>query len=55
MRPSEALQLHREEIRRIVESRCATNPRIFGSVLHGEDTEESDLCQYQLKIPHSAG
>jgi predicted nucleotidyltransferase len=43
MRPSEALQLHREEIRRIVESRCARNPRVFGSVLHGEDIEESDL------------
>ncbi len=43
MRPSEALRLHREEIRRIVESRHALNPRVFGSVLHGDDTEESDL------------
>jgi putative toxin-antitoxin system antitoxin component (TIGR02293 family) len=43
MRPSEALNLHRDEIRRIVESRRATNPRVFGSVLRGEDTEESDL------------
>jgi hypothetical protein len=43
MRPSEALRLHREEIRRIVESRCATNPRIFGSVLSGEDDDASDL------------
>ena len=43
MRPSEALHIQREEIRRIVESRRARNPRIFGSVLHGEDTEHSDL------------
>jgi predicted nucleotidyltransferase len=43
MRPSEALQLHRKEIRRIVESRCARNPRIFGAVVYGEDTEESYL------------
>jgi predicted nucleotidyltransferase len=43
MRPSEALNLHREEIRSIVESRRAKNPRVFGSVLHGDDTEESDL------------
>ncbi|HWZ52343.1 MAG TPA: nucleotidyltransferase family protein [Granulicella sp.] len=43
MRPSQALHLHREEIRRIVASRHARNPRVFGSVLHGDDTEESDL------------
>jgi predicted nucleotidyltransferase len=43
MRPSEALHIQREEIRRIVESRRARNPRVFGSVLHGEDTEHSDL------------
>ena len=43
MRPSDALHIHRDEIRRIVESRRARNPRVFGSVLHGNDTEESDL------------
>ena len=43
MRPSEALNLHREEVRRIVESSRAKNPRVFGSVLYGEDTETSDL------------
>jgi len=43
MRPSQALHIHREEIRRIVESRRARNPRVFGSVVHGDDTEESDL------------
>ncbi|WP_325381787.1 nucleotidyltransferase family protein [Edaphobacter sp.] len=43
MRPSEALRLHRDEIRSIVESSHASNPRVFGSVLLGEDTEQSDL------------
>jgi uncharacterized protein len=43
MRPSQALHLHREEIRRIVESRHARYPRVFGSVLHGDDSEGSDL------------
>ncbi|MGA7885789.1 MAG: nucleotidyltransferase domain-containing protein [Acidobacteriaceae bacterium] len=43
MKPSEALRRHREEIRRIVESGNAANPRVFGSVLYGRDTEASDL------------
>ena len=43
MRPSVALELHREEIRRIVEANRGLNPRVFGSAMRGEDTEESDL------------
>ena len=43
MRPSEALQTYREQIRKIVLSHRATNVRVFGSVLHNEDTELSDL------------
>jgi len=43
MKPSQALELHREAIREIVARHNATNPRVFGSVLHGEDTEQSDL------------
>ncbi len=43
MKPSDALQANRAAIRRIVELRRAKNPRVFGSVLHGEDTEGSDL------------
>lgn len=43
MRPSEALELHRAEIRQIVERNGGANPHIFGSVLSHEDTEESDL------------
>lgn len=43
MKPSIALNAHRAEIRRIVEDNRASNARVFGSVLRGEDTEESDL------------
>ena len=43
MKPSIAYQQHREAIRQIVERHHAKNPRIFGSVLHGQDTDESDL------------
>ena len=43
MKPSEALERHRDDIRRVVEQNRAANPRVFGSVLHGKDTEGSDL------------
>jgi hypothetical protein len=43
MRPSIALSTHREAIRRVVEAHRARNPRVFGSVVHGNDTEISDL------------
>ncbi len=43
MRPSEALNLFRDRIREIVLSHRVTHPRVFGSVLRGEDTEDNDL------------
>lgn len=43
MRPSELLALHRVAIRQVVAAHRAGNPRVFGSVVHGEDTEDSDL------------
>ena len=43
MRPSIALQTHREAIRRIALSHRVINVRVFGSVVHGDDTEGSDL------------
>ena len=43
MKPSEALALHRAAICRVVESHRARNPPVFGSALHGTDTEQSDL------------
>ena len=43
MRPSKALKLHRASIRRIVEAHHALNARVFGSVIHGDDSDDSDL------------
>ncbi len=43
MKPSEALQANRAAIRRVVASHRAGNARVFGSVLHGRDTDTSDL------------
>ncbi len=43
MRPSIALQTHRDAIRTIALSHRVTNVRVFGSVVHGDDTEGSDL------------
>ena len=43
MKPSEALASNRAAIRQIVESHHARNARVFGSVLHGQDTDKSDL------------
>jgi len=43
MRPSEILPLHRETIRQLVLEAGMANPRVFGSVLHGDDQEGSDL------------
>lgn len=43
MKPSEALNSNREAIRQVVKSHRARNARVFGSVIHGDDTETSDL------------
>lgn len=43
MRPSLALQIHRAAIREIALRHRVRNVRVFGSALHGDDTEESDL------------
>lgn len=43
MRPSQALKAHREAVRQIVLRHHALEVRVFGSVLRGEDTEDSDL------------
>jgi uncharacterized protein len=43
MKPSDALQRHRSEIRRVVEQHGACNPRVFGSVVHKNDSDYSDL------------
>ena len=43
MRPSVALQIHRDAIREIALRHRVKNVRVFGSVLHGDDTDDSDL------------
>jgi predicted nucleotidyltransferase len=43
MKPSIAMNAHRGEIREIVLTHRAHNARVFGSVLHGTDTDASDL------------
>ncbi len=43
MRPSEALAKHREQVLEIIARYPVSNPRVFGSVARGEDTEGSDL------------
>ena len=43
MRPSEVFEKNRGLIREVTARRRALNPRVFGSVLHGTDTEGSDL------------
>lgn len=43
MRPSEALPQYRDTIRQLVLQAGMSNPRVFGSVLRGEDGEDSDL------------
>ena len=43
MKPSVALQANRAAIRSVVERYRARNARVFGSVLHGDDHEGSDL------------
>lgn len=43
MKPSEALNIYREQIKLVAEQHHTRNLRVFGSVLHGNDSPESDL------------
>lgn len=43
MKPSLSLLQHRDAVRQIVVRNRARNPRIFGSVISGNDTSSSDL------------
>jgi predicted nucleotidyltransferase len=43
MNPSQLLASHRDVIRHVVGSHHACNARVFGSIVHGDDTEQSDL------------
>ncbi len=50
MKPSETLDSNRAEIRRVVESHRARNARVFGSVLRGEDADDSAKEQARLSL-----
>lgn len=43
MKPSSALLDHRLRVHALVQRYRVSNPRVFGSALHGTDTEASDL------------
>lgn len=43
MRPSQALNQHREAVCLAAARYRVANPRVFGSALHGNDREGSDL------------
>ena len=43
MKPSATLAAHRTAIHRVIESHRARNVRVFGSALHGRDSDHSDL------------
>lgn len=43
LKPSTVLNKHRDLIRQVVLSHRSSNPRVFGSIIHGTDTESSDL------------
>ncbi len=43
MKPSEALRKHRDAVLAIAASNGAGNVRVFGSIVHGDDTEGSDV------------
>lgn len=43
MKPSEALAAHRAELRQLVSRYSVASPRIYGSELTGQDSDESDL------------
>jgi predicted nucleotidyltransferase len=43
MRPSVVFEQNRQLIRDAVARRRTANPRVFGSVLHGTDNEDSDI------------
>jgi predicted nucleotidyltransferase len=43
MKPSDSLVSHRSRVRLLTQRYRLSNPRVFGSALHGTDTEASDL------------
>jgi uncharacterized protein len=53
MRPSRALEVNRDRIRAIAARHRVQNVRVFGSVLHADDTDDSDLDLLVDPTPHT--
>jgi len=53
MKPSAALNLHRAAVRELVGRYRAEDPRVFGSVLHGNDTDDSDIDILVDELPNA--
>lgn len=53
MRPSVILDANRTAVREAVSRYPLTNPRVFGSVLHGTDKEGSDIDILVDPMPHT--
>ena len=51
LKPSAALDLNRAAVRAAASRFRTTNPRVFGSVLHGTDREGSDLDMLVDALP----
>ncbi|HEY5381432.1 MAG TPA: nucleotidyltransferase domain-containing protein [Acidobacteriaceae bacterium] len=54
MKPSQAFAQHRDTIRRLVLEHGMSNPRLFGSALHGDDLDGSDLDILVDAGPHTS-
>jgi predicted nucleotidyltransferase len=53
MKPSVALNIHRDAIRTLTTRFRASNPRVFGSTLHGNDKDGSDLDLVVDALPNT--
>lgn len=53
MRPSVALNLQRDAVHAAVRRHRTANPRVFGSALHGTDTDGSDLDLLVDALPNA--
>jgi predicted nucleotidyltransferase len=53
LRPSEVLEAHRASIRALASRYRVENVRVFGSVLHADDIESSDLDLLVEPTPHT--
>ena len=51
----QALERHREDVRRVVRRYGLANPRVFGSVARGDDRQSSDIDLMVDVLPTTTG